>query len=105
MLCKVMKAHAVADGPRALVWRQDAGQHLQKRALAGAVFTDERDPLTALHGKIQGRVDDFFAVPLAYALEVQYMATARGGQGEFKLHPLGVTLQLDQFDFLELLDP
>src|SRR5215831_15518093 len=104
VLGKVMETHTVADRSAALLGRQNASQHLQERALAGAVFSDEGDPLPALHGKIQRVVDDLFAISFAHALEFQYVASARRGEWKLKFHPFGVPLQFDKLDLFQLFD-
>ena len=53
VLCEVRDLHARSQFDLACVRLQDAGQHLQKRRLAGTVRTDKRHLLAALQGEVE----------------------------------------------------
>ena len=107
VLREVRHAHVRAELAGARIGLEHAGQHLQQRALAGPVRTDERHPLPALEGEVQvAGVDHGLAVALRDVLQRDHRAAAeRGGSGNRNFTRLRPPLRLrDPLEPLERLD-
>src|SRR5574337_407028 len=103
MLCEVVQGHPVPHGSGAGIERKHTGEHLQKSAFASPVFTDQRETLATLHGKIERVGDHLFTIAFTGSGEIQYLAAAGRGKGKPELDSFWIPLNFNPFDLFQLL--
>src|SRR6185437_3268301 len=90
-------------GSGAGIKRKHTGEHLQKRAFPRPIFTDQRDTLAALHGKIECLVDDLFTVAFARSGQLEHLTAAGRRKGKPELDSFWISLDFNPLDLVQLL--
>ena len=101
VLGEVARDHVAAFLAEAAVDRDDAGEDLEQRGLAGAVGADEHRALAAFALEVEVLVDDVVAVGLPDVLELHHLQARAGRLREAELDLLQVVLRLVDRDLLE----
>src|SRR5207247_1658710 len=92
------------EGARPAVRREDPSEELEERRLAGAIGSDERDPIPAPRHERLAPVHDLLAEALADSFDADRLGAAPGRLGEREVDRPGSALDLDPVDLLKRLD-